>query len=316
MKRFLIRLTLFLLPLLILLPLFEYAQRQAPHEFRYKAAFMEAHAAELEVLVLGLSHTHRLNCNYLGRKAFNLCYNNQSVDRDYQLWQRYRDSLKSLRYIVYPLSCWFHQNQSDGIEAWRTPFYTIHYGLPAPPLDMQKRFIMANPKIAVKRLGAILRGSMDRMQRSCDSLGSSLTMLTDRRPDWEGRSGEFMARRHSEFTPENAAENRATLDRLLAECAERGIRVLLVTTPTWHTYYDHLSPEVVARTRQLGQQMQAAHPNVTYIDLLKDKRFTERDFMDDSHLNYDVGGRKLALLLHEYIAADSLSALRRAEQFK
>lgn len=187
MKRFLIRSILFLLPLALLLPMFEYTQRKAPHEFKYKAAFMDAHAKELEVLVLGLSHVHRLNLHHIGRKAFNLAYVNQSVDRDYQLWQRYRDRLVSLQYVVLPLSCWFHQNTSDGIEAWRTPFYTIHYGLPAPLFDLQKRLIIANPKTAVKRLGTILRGEVNREQ-TCDSLGSSMPMLAGRRSDWEGHS--------------------------------------------------------------------------------------------------------------------------------
>lgn len=308
MKRFTIRALFFILPLALILSLFEYVQRRAPHEFKYKAAFMEANAEKLEALVFGLSHTHRINLNYIGCKAFNLSFSNQSVDRDYALWQKYRDRLTSLRYVVIPLSCWFHQNTGDGLEAWRTPFYTIHYGLPAPLFELQKRFITANPKSALKRMDVILRGNYDKMQPTCDSLGSSLALLRDRRIDWDGKTGGFMARRHSTYTPEIAAKNRATLERMVSECARRNIRVLLVTTPTRPAYYEHLTSEIIEKTESLGRELEQRYLNVSYIDLLKDKRFTEEDYMDDSHLNYDVGGRKLARLLHEYIAADSLQA--------
>ena len=304
MKRFILRTILFLLPLAVLMVLFENSQRQAPHEFKYKAQFMEQHASELEVLVMGLSYTHRMNLNFWGYKSFNLSYSNQATERDYALWMRYRDELTSLKYVVYPLSCWFHQNRSTGIESWRTPFYTIHYNLPAPMLDLQKRFITANPKIATKRLGSILSGDEASLRVTCDRLGSSTPLLKDRPEDWEGKSGEFMAHRHSDVDPENARANRETLTEMVADFEKRGIRVILVTPPTWHTYYDYLSDEVVRMTEELGEELQKEFSNVRYVNMLKDKRFVKDDFFDDSHLNYDVGGRKWAELLRQEIEAD------------
>lgn len=314
MKRFILRSVLFLLPLALLMTLFEYVQRRAPHEFKYKAAFMDANAEKLEVLVFGPSHTHRINLHDIGRRAFNLSFSNQAVEWDYALWRKYRDRLTALQYAVLSLSCWFHENTADGLEAWRTPFYNIHYGLSSPLLDLQKRFIVANPKSAMKRMDVILRGNYDQMQPSCDSLGSSPTLLRNRPADWDGKSGQFMARRHSTYTPEKAAANRRILERMIKELTQRGVRILLITTPTRPAYYEHLTPDIVGRTRSLGKELECSYPGVRYLDLLEDSRFVEEDFMDDSHLNYDVGGRKLARLLHEYIAADSLTANRPASE--
>ena len=111
-------------------------------------------------------------------------------------------------------------------------------------------------------------------------------------------------------TPEGAASTllRDVLRRIAADCAARGVRVVLYTPPTWPTYHEHLSEEIVALTRQIGTSLAREFPNVRYADLLKDKRFTADDFFDASHLNYDRGGPKLVRILDDEIAEDPLPA--------
>ena len=104
------------------------------------------------------------------------------------------------------------------------------------------------------------------------------------------------------------AHNREVLRRIAADCAARGVRVVLYTPPTWPTYHEHLSEEIVALTRQIGTSLAREFPNVRYADLLKDKRFTADDFFDASHLNYDRGGPKLVRILDDEIAEDPLPA--------
>lgn len=300
MKRFLVKIFLFLLPVAALAVFLEYSQRSMPNELRYKAQFMRRHADELELVVLGPSYTHRLNLNYIGCKAFNLSYMNQPAERNYQLWSHYRHRLPRLKYVVYSLSYWFHQNTVDGLEAWREPFYNIHYSLPVSGLNLSARFIVANPKIVTKMdWGALLRRHTADERPSCDSLGSTPANGRDR--DWATKSAEFMARRHADIDPRNALHNRRMLEKVIAECEEDGVKVLLVTPPTWHTYYELLPPEVIAMTEELGREMAATHGNVTYINLKGDDRFTEEDFTDCTHLNYDHGGRKMATILRDYI---------------
>ncbi len=299
MKRFIVKILLFLLPVVALILFVEYSQRNMPNELRYKAEFMKKHASELELIVLGPSYTHRLNLNHIGCKAFNLSYMNQPAERNYQLWKHYRERLPRLKYVVYSLSYWFHQNTIDGLEAWREPFYNIHYSLPVSGLSLEKRFIVANPKIATKMDWGALFTSHDNERPSCDSLGS--TPANHRDADWATKSAEFMARRHADIDPENALHNRKMLEKVIAQCEEDSVKVLLVTPPTWHTYYDLLPEKVISMTEELGREMADAHPNVTYINLKGDPRFTEEDFTDCTHLNYDHGGRKMATILRDYI---------------
>ncbi len=306
MKRFIIRSIFFLVPLVALLISFEYVQRQAPHEFKYKAAFMDQHAEQLEMLVFGPSFVHRINLYGIKYKAFNLSFPNQPLEQDYALWQKYRSRLTSLKYVVVALTCWTHENTADGLEAWRTPFYNIHYRLPSSPFDLQKSYIIANPKSAIKRMDVILQGDIDPMQPACDSLGSAMILLQNRPANWDGRAGAFMARRHSVYTPEKATKNHQILERLVSEISAHGAHVLLVTTPTRPAYYEHLTPEIIEKTITLGTKLANNYPHVSYLNLLKGEAFTEEDFMDDLHINYDFGGRRLAQILQEYITAHNL----------
>ncbi len=270
---------------------------------------MDKNAEQLEVLIFGPSFTHRINLNDIGYKAFNLSFPNQPLEQDYALWQKYHSRLTSLKYVVLALTCWTHENTADGLEAWRTPFYNIHYNLPSSPFDLQKSYIIANPKSALKRMNVILQGDIDPMQPACDSLGSAMILLQNRPANWDGRAGKFMARRHSVYTPEKAAKNHQILERMVSEITAQGVRVLLVTTPTRPAYYEHLTPEIIEKTRSLGSKLANNYPHVSHIDLLKSDHFVAEDFMDDLHINYDVGGRKLARLLHDYIAADTLQTV-------
>ena len=131
-----------------------------------------------------------------------------------------------------------------------------------------------------------------------------MVLRDNRRPDWDQRTAESVARNHSAFDPEDVAHNREVLRRIAADCAARGVRMVLYTPPTWPTYYEHLSDEVVALTRQIGTSLAREFPNVRYVDLLKDRRFTADDFFDASHLNYDHGGPKLIRILDDEIAED------------
>ena len=155
-------------------------------------------------------------------------------------------------------------------------------------------------------MDVILQGDIDPMQPACDSLGSAMILLQNRPANWDGRAGAFMARRHSVYTPEKATKNHQILERLVSEISAHGAHVLLVTTPTRPAYYEHLTPEIIEKTITLGTKLANNYPHVSYLNLLKGEAFTEEDFMDDLHINYDFGGRRLAQILQEYITAHNL----------
>ena len=129
MNRFLRRIFWFVLPVAAAAAGAEWGLRSIPHQLGYKAAYMERHAPEIEVLSLGLSHAfYGLDFHASKFRGFNLAYHGQPLDRDLELWEKYADRLTSLRAVVISLSCWstHHRLRKEG-EQWRVPFYTINY---------------------------------------------------------------------------------------------------------------------------------------------------------------------------------------------
>lgn len=227
MNRFLRRIFWFVLPVAAAAAGAEWGLRSIPHQLGYKAAYMERHAPQIEVLSLGLSHAfYGLDFHASKFRGFNLAYHGQPLDRDLELWEKYAGRLTSLRGVVISLSCWsiHHRLRKDG-EQWRVPFYTINYDLPGPWYAFKERYIIAYPSPAFRYLKHALSPGDIRAEGNTpqDEFGSYMVLRDNRRPDWDQRTAEGVARNHSAFDPEDVAHNREVLRRIAADCAARGV---------------------------------------------------------------------------------------------
>jgi len=83
-------------------------------------------------------------------------------------------------------------------------------------------------------------------------------------------------------------------------CQNKGIRLILVTTPAWHDYYDKLDQEQLLKMYELTHKLQKEF-NLPYLDYLKSPLFGEDDFFDADHLS-DVGAEKFTKILNRDIS--------------
>lgn len=192
MNRFLRRIFWFVLPVAAAAAGAEWGLRSIPHQLGYKAAYMERHAPQIEVLSLGLSHAfYGLDFHASKFRGFNLAYHGQPLDRDLELWEKYAGRLTSLRGVVISLSCWsiHHRLRKDG-EQWRVPFYTINYDLPGPWYAFKERYIIAYPSPAFRYLKHALSPGDIRAEGNTpqDEFGSYMVLRDNRRPDWDQRT--------------------------------------------------------------------------------------------------------------------------------
>ncbi|MBU6450579.1 MAG: hypothetical protein KGS72_02290 [Cyanobacteria bacterium REEB67] len=94
------------------------------------------------------------------------------------------------------------------------------------------------------------------------------------------------------------------LERVLALCHERGIKVVLVNLPLTRAnrelmpenFYERFSGQVAAAASRYKQ-------DVSYFDLSLDKRFTDYDFWDTVHMN-QLGGVKMMQIVAPALKAD------------
>ena len=109
------------------------------------------------------------------------------------------------------------------------------------------------------------------------------------------------SKRHSYIGRENRIDtNIQILKQIIEHCQKRNIKIILITTPTYKSYYNNLDTIQLAQTIKNCDLIAEKYLNCKYINLLKDKRFQEEDFHDADHLSA-TGAKKLSSILNNYL---------------
>ena len=85
------------------------------------------------------------------------------------------------------------------------------------------------------------------------------------------------------------------LKLIAEECRKQNAQFVIVTTPTWHSYYERLDQNQLNKMHEVIHDLQKHYP-IKYIDLMKDHRFKEEDFTDCNHMSC-VGAKKLSSII-------------------
>ena len=302
MRRFLIRICCFILPLVIVGISAEFVLMKSTNDYSYKNNYLEKNSNELEVLVLGSSHGFRgVDPECFSYKTFNAAYVSQSLKYDALIFQKFQDNFHSLKALILPIS--YHSlftDLEDGREAWRVGYYNMFYGteqyksfldrfglftLPSKRvLKHIKYFLLKRDKLSMSESGFGNQSSKNR--------GSDLKAL-----------GLRVAKRHSVKNFEKGLANLELLYRVLQECQKRGVKVHLFTPPAWQSYRDNINEEQLLEMEKRIKFLLGIFPEVRYKNYFSDARFLVEDFRDADHLNL-IGAKKLSLLLNQNLKED------------
>ncbi len=319
MKRFIIKLTLFFAPFVIVLAGAEMRLRKAPNSYSAKLALLKENRG-CEVLILGPSYALRgLDPNFFGRKGFNLGNVRQSLYHDSRLLQRLAPTLPDLKVVVFTVAYFsLEYDPRIGPERWRSFFYRQYYGIPPNGwrlwLDVRNYSRVAlyggdEIRSQILRLVApLLPASAGGWFGATDAPKDLLL------PDMSANGwlpcddvlqdiGAQKGRARVEFHHHNLMRERFRQEniRYLREGIEfalqRGVTPILVTVPVFHTYSDH-----VDRGRYLWMQESVEHLRaeykIRYLNYFTDHRFEREDFGDPDHLN-SKGAAKFSRIFSE-----------------
>lgn len=294
MKRFCRRTLLFAIPLLGLLALFEARLRAIPNDYSYKRTFWTGRPDDIEVLVLGSSHSYYgVDPAYFTAKGFNASHISQSIDLDHALFAEYADGLHDLKAVLVPISYnTLFSRMANGRERWRLKNYVIYYDLllswaPADHFELMNGTVQA----ALDRLTAYLRRG--RTDRQCTELGVS---GTDPKSDGDLKTtGEAAAERHTRADRSLLPENTHHLKAIIALARSRNARIILFTPPAHLAYRERMAPEQWHEAQATVKGLLDGG-DIAYHDLLASTAFADEDFRDGDHLNA-AGRRKLSLML-------------------
>lgn len=305
MKRFLFQIIVyFVLPLGLFFCISEYCLRQVPNDYKYKNDWLTKNAQKIEVYVLGSSHTYfGIEPSQFHLFTFNGAHTSQDLEYDHFLLEKFEQKMDSLKWVILPISysSLFSAGIDSGQEKWRVKNYTIYYDCPYHRFEPQFALECYDYHFMSKLWSVIFSNEA---YVYCNELGRGLKYARENRDEngWK-ESGLIAAKRHTitQIKEENINKNITFVNDIISICRKHNACLLLLTTPTYHTYQEKLNQEQLARMTQICDSISSVHEDVIYDNWLNHTDFTEDDFYDADHLN-EYGANKLSVLLDSVIS--------------
>ena len=306
MKRFIIQtVLLILLPVFLIVTMCEHFLREIPNDYSYKNEWLTNNANSVKILALGSSHSFwGIEPDFFSENAFNAAHASQSIKYDHFIFTKFFDEMDSLEVLILPISYGsiLGSGPENGIEDWRAKYYSIGYGCKYHRFEPKYNLETANG-LQLENVVNSVQGKINR--RTCNDLGWGTNYKLEKRSqDWE-ESGPIAAKRHTLDNVDTVVltKNKVMVEEMINRCHQKHASVIILTTPTYHTYWENLDSEQLNLTVGCCESFEKQYDNVYYLNLLADDRFQPDDFFDADHLN-EFGAEKLTLILQQ--AIDSL----------
>lgn len=300
MKRFILHLSVILIPVILLLAGWEILMRKGPHAFRYKRdVVMENCRKNGRFLVLGSSHS------YYGVKtdclpgAYNLSFVSQNLMQDRVIFETFLAKPQKLEYVVVPVSVFSFFENTEKVPAWRRGAYVRYWGFPEKNF-LEKFFIFDNMPHQLRQYIKLQKKIRRKGARAVFNL--SPTGWGEDQPVLPRNKGFQIAARKAARRHLAGNLNNITcfyeLKKIISLAQNNNIKVILFTPPALPCYWKNISRKQERKMRELIAQLKK-EPGVFYIDLMRSGYFKDKDFGDADHLA-EKGAEKLARLLYKF----------------
>ena len=311
LNRIVLRVFLYLLPLVILAAGLEYTARHLPNSYILKKECFEDYLSKnkLEVLILGDSHVlHGLDPREFSMNAFNMAEDGQYLEYDLGLLKKYRDRMPDLKYLVLRVGtrAFFCQigDTSDMQQAYE---YTIYYGIDHLPWSIENHLELFHIRGIEKRL---FNAKKMREEYDPSLRGYSPHFVQDKsmRKDvvCTGREdcncpGLRRVRTHLPHKPEEGwTVNTRYLEEIIQICREMNVKLVLLHCPCFDWYRAHQNEEQTEQLRILCRSLAAENKDIYFLDLLDDPDFVRDDYYDVNHL-LDNGAKKFSRKVNDFL---------------
>lgn len=303
MKRFLITSSIFLIPIIIAAVFTEIALRSVPNPYKYKYEWMQKNAEDVETLVFGSSHAiYGIRPEFLDGNAFSLANVSQGTTHDLYYLKYWSDRYKNLKTVIVPISLFtlFSHGLEFGSESYRCRFYKIYMDCDLYSDWSLYNLELSDYRTAKGKLGTFFYNLFVKESGTgCDKYGwSDAYKLSGKNMKvWDdGSEADAAVKRHTAKSWDYIEDNYSRLKEIAEFCRDRHVKLILITTPCWHSYYDNLDSMQLTKMYEVIRKFQKEF-SVPYFDYLKDKRFVADDFYDSNHLS-DIGAEKFTKILN------------------
>lgn len=299
MKKFNQRTALILFPILLIAILLEISLRNIPNNYAYKKQLLDSIGPNIEVLALGSSHTVAgVNPKFFNFNTFNAAHSGQTIDLDEKIFTKYESTFDKLKLITLPIdysSLFININNSP--NSWfRLKSYIIYYEIhKSTDIRNFSEILTYGFKTNIIRLINYYLLKLNPI--SCDHLGYRFKVP----PQMDLiKTGEQNATKHTLSNPVLQEENKEALKTLIENAINKNFKIIFYTSPAYHSYVENLSTDQLNLTIATMDSIANQYTNIYYINYLTDKRFTDQDFYNATHLN-KKGAEKFSTILNKEV---------------
>jgi hypothetical protein len=305
MRPFFTKLVIFLLPLLLAGGYIESKLSGINNSYNKKRQFLERQLDSVQVLITGNSQSlYSINPACFSHPGFNLSNISQSLYYDNVLLSNYQSRLPNLKLVIIHLSYFslYLPELEHSEESWRDYFYYRFWDVRHKGLsywDIQNYSLMylysMNTTFDIMRKGF----KTDLADNMCPNGFMKYDTLNNRQVINDSL-GRIRASMHNRILKEeNFRHNFTHLHNMVKSLTQKGIRVVLLTSPVWSTYTKFANLEVMKSSNMVINELCNRY-NVRYYNYFTDNRFTERDFHDNDHMNF-VGASRFSSIINTEI---------------
>ena len=311
LNQLVLKVCLYLLPLVILAAGIEYTARHLPNSYILKKECFENYLSKnkLEVLILGDSHVlHGLDPREFSMNAFNMAEDGQFLEYDLGLLKKYREQMPDLKYLVLRVGTRAFFCQIDDTPDMKQAYeYTIYYGIDHVPWNIENHLEIFHIRGIEKRL---FGAKKMREEYEPSLLGYVPHLTQDKsitkeyvctgKPDCNC-PGLRRVRTHLPTKPEEGwAANTRYLEEIIQICREMDVKLVLLHCPCMDCYRAHQNEEQTEQLRTLCRSLAAENKDIYFLDLLDDSDFVKDDYYDVNHLR-DIGAQKFSKKVNDYL---------------
>jgi hypothetical protein len=300
--KFLLKTTIFLLPLAAVFAYFEINLRGMETTYSIKKRDFEAQLDSVEVLILGSSHAlYGIDPAQFSLKTYNLSNSSQTLYYDVRLTEKYLDRMPLLKKVIIPVSyfsLWYQLE--DTKDSWRRYFYEKTWGIEHEEIQQfdSENFsyvMLYSPKIA---LHYWQRGFQDTNVTGALKPNGWIPAKPHEQNQLTDLLAKIRVHSHDIVHFENRLDvNLGDLERLVKLLKKRKIEPIFITLPVSELYAKYANQDVVLKNDSLLKKM-ANRYNLQYFTYFSDSRFSLSDFNDNDHLNPN-GAQKFSRILNE-----------------
>lgn len=303
MKKFLLKVIIpTIIVLLFLFVGLEIYLRSLPNDFKEKKQYLDLNAKSLKILVLGDSGAAMdvMPSVFDIQPSYNMAYHSQGIKYNYWILCEYLEEMDSLKYVLMNvgLGTLYGFDKNLAIQG-RNKYYSIYYRYPgateyevlSPPLELIHRLFPSDNKQAVQTIDAF------------GYQGYYYEDIPYNEEEWiksTAGSVELWEKTYQDDT--HFDENSQILRDIVKRCEEKGVFVILFTTPSLKMFYNNINPAPKQKLLSLVRDLENDYENVMFIDYEKyDSIFPSNQmWYNATHLNR-MGAEKFSLMLNDTI---------------